>query len=83
MHMPDTHEPSGEDVAVLTKRLEERRAALLEIPGVTGCGVGLTQDGGGSPVIQVFVAHSSHVAGVRQAVSPVRPPVGGRPNQQS
>lgn len=61
--------PSEQSTAELTRRLQEREAALLAIPGVTGCGVGLAADGSGRAVIQVFVADARRADDVRKAVS--------------
>jgi hypothetical protein len=45
-----------DDVTRLTAALHEHEEALLAIPGVTGCGVGLATHGHGDRiVIQVFV----------------------------
>lgn len=72
LHMTDTRKPRGpseRSAAGLTTRLQEHEAALLAIPGVTGCGVGLAADGSGRAVIQVFVAEASRAGNVRKEMS--------------
>jgi hypothetical protein len=48
--------------AALAKVLAEKEAALLSLPGVTGCGVGFSSEPGENRVvIQVFVGAASMV----------------------
>ena len=55
---------SPDPVAVLADHLRQVAPALLAIPGVTGCGIGLSVSGSGQPVVQVFVADRRVVGGV-------------------
>jgi hypothetical protein len=64
---PDARESSEKAVRNLTTRLQQHEAALLAVPGVNGCGVGLAADGSGHPVIQVFVSDGRRVAEVQAA----------------
>jgi hypothetical protein len=57
-----------DDTAELTARLKRHEAALLAIPGVSGCGIGLAA-GSDRPVIQVFVAAASATAAVSRAAA--------------
>ena len=70
--MPTRPDP----VTALTAALRRHETALLAIPGVTGCGIGLAADGTGRPVIQVFVATT---ASRDAAVAAVVDVLGARP----
>jgi hypothetical protein len=59
-----------DSTAELTARLKRHEAALLALPGVSGCGIGLAA-GGDRPVIQVFVATAAATADVTRAAARV------------
>ncbi len=65
--MPTRPDP----VAVLTDALRRHEPALLAIPGVTGCGIGMAADGTARPVIQVFVGAAASGDAVVAAVADV------------
>ena len=65
--MPTKPDP----VAVLAAALHRHEPALLAIPGVTGCGIGMAADGTGRPVIQVFVGAPGLADGVTAEVADV------------
>ena len=68
--MPTRPDP----VAVLTDALRRHEQALLAIPGVTGCGIGMAADGTARPVIQVFVGAAGDGDAVAGAVADVLGP---------
>ena len=65
--MPTHSDPT----AALVERLRLHEPALRDIPGVTGCGIGLAADGSRRPVIQVFVGSSAAGRAVADAVAAV------------
>jgi hypothetical protein len=65
--MPTNSDP----VAALGEHLRRHEPALRAIPGVIGCGIGLTADGSQRPVIQVFVATAVAAESVADAAAVV------------
>jgi hypothetical protein len=65
--MPTNSDP----VAALGEHLRRHEPALRAIPGVIGCGIGLTADGSQRPIIQVFVGSSAAGQSVTDAVAAV------------
>jgi len=60
------------EVNRLTALLDEKRETVLAIPGVTGCGVGMSGRGDLDRVaIQVFVADRAQAPAVRERVEEV------------
>ena len=64
--------PLEDDVLKLSAILDEHRDTVLQIPDVTGCGIGLSVKGKPDRiVIQVYTASKSHVDAIQNKVNEI------------